>query len=277
MARKTPAQPPARTQPTVPPAIGIDLLTRQIESGRALLAARPLVEDDYDKWVMITTQYIEKAFGANSAAISSFDDLGGIGSFPMNAGDAWWEAKRVEKASARLTCLSGLVELLETEQQLAQPAASIQMTASTTGHRIFLVHGHDEGTLHEIARFLERLGQDVVVLREQPNQGRTIIEKFEDYGDVGFAVVLLTPDDTGGPAGGEIKPRARQNVVLELGYFLGRLGRMRVCALYRGDVEIPSDYSGVVYISIDQTGGWRLSLARELKAAGLPVDMNNAV
>lgn len=145
------------------------------------------------------------------------------------------------------------------------------------GHRIFFVHGHDEGALHEIARFLERLDQQVIVLREQPNQGRTIIEKFEDYSDVGFAVVLLTPDDRGGADGAEPRWRARQNVILELGYFLGRLGRKRVCALYRGDVEIPSDYSGVLYVPIDGAGGWRLQLARELKAAGLPVDMNRAM
>lgn len=275
MARKGPAS--AKPEPTVTPTVGIDLLTRQIESGKALLAARPLADDIYDKWIMITKQYIEKAFGANSAAFSSFDDAVSISAFPMGAPPQWWEAKRVEKVTAGLTCLSGLVELLETERQLAEPQGSIQVKAPASGHKVFLVHGHDEGALHEVARFLERLAQDVIVLREQPNQGRTIIEKFEDYSDVGFAIVLLTPDDRGGPANGALRPRARQNVVLELGYFLGRLGRMRVCALHRGDVEIPSDYTGVIYIPIDQGGGWRLLLARELKAAGLPVDMNRAM
>lgn len=131
-----------------------------------------------------------------------------------------------------------------------------------------------------MARFLERLEQDVIILREQPNQGRTIIEKFEDYSDVGFAVVLLTPDDRGGPASAgfdEQHYRARQNVILELGYFLGRSGRSRVCALYREGVEIPSDYSGILYVKLDADGGWRLRLAKELNATGLPVDMNKAL
>ena len=124
------------------------------------------------------------------------------------------------------------------------------------------------------------LEQDLIVLREQPNQGRTIIEKFEDYADVGFAVVLLTADDRGGldsvPYESQER-RARQNVILELGYFLGRLGRSRVCALYVEGVQIPSDYSGVLYVKLDTDGAWRLNLAKELNAAGLPVDMNKAL
>jgi len=151
---------------------------------------------------------------------------------------------------------------------------------NAAGHRIFVVHGHDEAVLHDVARFLERLGQDLIILREQPNQGRTVIEKFENYADVGFAVVLLTADDRGGPVvtpHDTQRPRARQNVILELGYFIGRLGRNRVCALYREGVEIPSDYAGVLYIKIDDAGAWRLALAREMKAAGLSVDMNQAL
>lgn len=276
MARKTPHQAPPRGA-TVDPATGIQLIERQIDAGKGLLASRPLTENAYDTWVMITAQYIEKAFGEKSAADAAFDNSGSIGSWPMNAGEAWWAAKRVEKLNARLSCLSGLIELLKTEQQLAGPGKAIRPKHEGLGHRIFLVHGRDDGALHEVARFLERLRQDVIVLREQPNQGRTIIEKFEDYGDVGFAVVLLAPDDRGGLEGGEIRPRARQNVILELGYFLGRLGRMRVCALHRGGVEIPSDYSGVVYVPIDDAGGWRLMLARELKAAGFDVDLNSAM
>jgi predicted nucleotide-binding protein len=109
---------------------------------------------------------------------------------------------------------------------------------------------------------------------------RTIIEKFEDYADVGFAVVLMTGDDRGGArdiAFEAQKLRARQNVVLELGYFLRRLGRSRVCALYVTSVEIPSDYPGGLYVLLDGGGAWRLQLARELRAAGLPVDMNRAL
>jgi predicted nucleotide-binding protein len=172
-----------------------------------------------------------------------------------------------------------LIELLQTQAELDAPSHAIAEPA-VHGHRIFLFHGRDERYLHEVARFLEKLGQDVLVLREQPNGGRTIIEKFEDYADVGFAVVLLTPDDRGGladAATSELRPRARQNVIFELGYFIGRLSRARVCALYGAGVEIPSDYSGVLFVPLDDGGTWRMQLAKELKAAGFEVDVNLAL
>lgn len=138
--------------------------------------------------------------------------------------------------------------------------------------RIFIVHGHDEGPREAVARYLERLGLEPVILHEQANKGRTVIEKVEANSDVSFAVVLLTPDDEGCAKGGNSEPRARQNVLLELGYFIGKLGRDRVCALKRGHVEIPSDFAGVVWETFDDGNGWRLALARELEAAGHSVD-----
>ena len=126
--------------------------------------------------------------------------------------------------------------------------------------KIFVVHGHDEHARESVARFLEKLELEPIILHERPNEGRTIIEKFKRHaGDVGFVVVLLTPDDVGGPAehGNDLKPRARQNVIFELGFFLGKLGRKRVCPLVKGGVEIPSDYDGVVYIEMDDAGGWQ--------------------
>ena len=144
---------------------------------------------------------------------------------------------------------------------------------------MFVVHGHDEAAKEAVARFLAKLDLEPIVLHEQPNQGRTVIEKFERHADVDFAVVLLTPDDAGYAvkAPNEAKPRARQNVIFELGYFVGRLGRSRVCALHKGNVEILSDYDGVIYVSMDDPQGWRLLLAREIKAAGIDVDLNAAL
>ena len=144
---------------------------------------------------------------------------------------------------------------------------------------IFIVHGHDEAAKQSVARFIERLELRAVVLHEQPNAGRTIIEKFEEYSNVGFAIVLLTPDDIGCPRGkpDEKKPRSRQNVIFELGFFIGKLGRERVCALYKEGVEIPSDFQGVLYIEMDTRGGWQLELAREIKHVGIEVDMNKVV
>jgi len=143
--------------------------------------------------------------------------------------------------------------------------------------RIFVVHGHDEAAREKIARFLERMEFEPIILHEQASRGRTVIEKVEAHSDVGFAVVLLTPDDEGCERGGTPRPRARQNVVLELGYFIGRLGRTHVCALKRGELEIPSDFEGVVYVVFDDSDGWKQALARELEAAGFEVDRNKGM
>lgn len=143
-------------------------------------------------------------------------------------------------------------------------------------NKVFIVHGHDEAALQSLARFLEKLKLEVIVLKEQPNQGRTIIEKYEACADeVGFAVVLLTPDDVGSSAAGTHQgQRARQNVIFELGYFSGKLGRGRVCLLRKGDVEIPSDLFGIVYTDMDSAEGWKISLVKELEAAKLDFDRN---
>lgn len=144
-------------------------------------------------------------------------------------------------------------------------------------NKIFIVHGHDNGAKSEVARFLEKIGFEAIILHEQANQGKTIIEKIDAYGNVGFAVVLLTPDDEGCTKGESLSPRARQNVILELGYFIGRLGRDKVCALKKGDVEIPSDFMGVVWENMDQNGAWKQSLAREFNAAGHKIDWNSVM
>lgn len=148
-----------------------------------------------------------------------------------------------------------------------------------TNKRVFVVHGHDDGAKEAVARYLTKLELDPVVLHEQPNRGRTVIEKFEAHSDVAFAVVLFTADDVGYPTGkaGDAKARARQNVVLELGFFMAALGRDRVCVLYKSGVEIPSDYAGVLYHQMDDAGAWRFLLAREIKTAGLDVDLNKAI
>lgn len=176
-----------------------------------------------------------------------------------------------------LAHIDALLELLDLEQ----PIKSAGVPLPQTGVGVFLVHGRDERWVQGVARFVEQFGLKITILREQSNQGRTVIEKFEDVAaDIGFAIVLLTGDDRGGLADtkpSSYLPRARQNVILELGFFLGRLRRSHVCALYEHGVEIPSDYSGVLFVPIDESGGWRLLLAREMKAAGLPIDMNRAI
>jgi predicted nucleotide-binding protein len=142
---------------------------------------------------------------------------------------------------------------------------------------VFVVHGRDAGAAEAVARFIERLAMRPLILRELPTSGRTIFQKLLRYSGVSFAVVLLTPDDQGGlrdAAPLSQRYRARQNVIFELGFFVGKLGAARVCALYRDGVELPSDYEGVGYVPFDENGAWQLSLAREMKHAGIEVDLN---
>ena len=162
------------------------------------------------------------------------------------------------------------------EQTLKSSGALIN--APPNSDKVFVIHGRDEGTRDQVSRFLEKLGLKPVILQEQPNAGRTIIEKFEYHADAQFAVALLTPDDAGSLQSdrNNLSPRARQNVIFELGFFIGRLGREGVCALTKGDVEIPSDYAGVVYIPLDASGGWQSKLIQELKTTGISVDANRA-
>lgn len=173
-----------------------------------------------------------------------------------------------------------LLRVIGTIKTRSSVATRAHVAPATHGNRVFLVHGHHEAALQSCARFIEKLELPLTVLREEPNQGRTIIEKFIDYSDAGFAVVLLTADDRGGTADqpyDEQSLRARQNVIFELGFFIGKLGRERVCALYDEGVEVPSDYQGVAFVPFDNRFAWRLELAKELRAAGLPVDLNKAV
>ncbi|MGH2500967.1 MAG: TIR domain-containing protein [Ktedonobacterales bacterium] len=159
--------------------------------------------------------------------------------------------------------------------QAPQPVqAPLPAERAAPSRDVFVVHGHDEAAREATARFIAQLGLHPIILHEQANQGLTIIEKFEKHAQVAFAVVLLTPDDTGGSSNEQdaLKPRARQNVILELGYFLGRLGRDHVCALYKGGVELPSDMSGVLYVPMDDAGAWKSTLSREIKAAGLDIN-----
>jgi predicted nucleotide-binding protein len=146
---------------------------------------------------------------------------------------------------------------------------------------VFIVHGKEAGGyLDSIKRFIERLGLRPVILAEQANQGsRTIIEKFEANAlEVGFAIALLTPEDS--VMGPDDTPpprpnRARQNVILELGYFMAKLGRKNVIALEQEGVEVPSDILGILYIPLDDSDAWKTLIARELIVAGYQIDPAN--
>jgi hypothetical protein len=195
MAKKS-REPEPPGSPQISPQQAIDLLQRQIEKGEVILHRRPIAKDEHSSWELVTGNLLEKAFGKTSPNVTAVTSVGKYGGFPGHASDAWWDNHRAESLQTQLRKLAGLIELLRTEVELRDEGV-VKQEQSPTGCRIFLVHGHDELALQETARFLEKLERDVIILREQPNLGRTLIEKFEEYADVGFAIVLLTPDDRG--------------------------------------------------------------------------------
>lgn len=199
-----------------------------------------------------------------------------------DARDAY-EARQylAEGKTQSIVMLTQAIRFLEeeiTDAELSGAASAVAETSEKASRKVFVVHGHDHGAKDAVARFLDKLELKAIILQEQPDRGMTIIEKFEAYAnEVGFAVVLLTPDDIGGAILADAPTsRARQNVIFELGYFVGKLGRGKACLMRKGDVEIPSDLYGVIYTNIDAAEGWKLKLVKELKAAGLPFDANKA-
>ena len=143
----------------------------------------------------------------------------------------------------------------------------------TSNNKVFIVHGHDGELKEKVARRLEQQGIEAIILSEQVNRGRTIIEKLEAYSDVNVAIILFTQDDLGvaQEEKGNEKYRARQNVVFEAGYFMGYLGRENIIMIADENVEIPGDLSGMVYTTRDS---WEFEMLKELNAAGMKVNMN---
>ena len=214
----------------------------------------------------------------NEYSIHSLDTLPlvmGGGPDPIHKVHAGYK-EGIERERLKLQTLRDILQerIEDSDEASAKQDAPTKVRENT--RNVFVVHGHDDGLKETVARYLSKLKLNPVVLHEQPNQGRTIIEKFEKHADVDFAVVLFTPDDIGYPVDSptQSKPRARQNVVLELGFFIGALGRHRVCVLHSGDIELPSDYSGVLYLPLDAGGAWRFLLAKEMKSSGMQIDLN---
>ena len=186
--------------------------------------------------------------------------------------------KGLESAAAILkSMIHEIREYWEEDSQEPGTSATPDRPGRTNTNQVFVIHGHDHGLRDMVARFLEGLGLEAVILQEQPDEGRTVIEKFEQHAQCDFAVALFTPDDVGGLHDDDLQPRARQNVIFEFGYFIGKFGRDRVRALVKGDPDIPTDYSGVLYIPLGESDSWKFQLLREMKSAGFDIDANRAL
>lgn len=254
--------------------IGNELISRHISSPTIF----EQLESDYKHWDDYNKEYLKQAFDIpDNEYRKSYADAGYtfMGQMGEVSNDPVQTMKNlIQYKLTNLKSLANRSNLLKTNIPQAQlNQAEVKVVSKT---EVFIVHGHDETAKVKTARFIQQLGLRPIILHEQSSSGRTIIEKIEEYSNVGFGIVLYTPCDVGAKKGeeGNIKPRARQNVVFEHGYLIGKIGRKNVCALFRNDVEIPNDISGVVYVKMDDDDAWHLKIAKELRSSGYDVDLN---
>jgi hypothetical protein len=281
MAPRKPQAPPS--QVTLTPdelRIGIKLLCRRLSEVESF---DPKDEDTQTRLEASVEETLERVFGKNSSDFKRYYAASKFDWGPISMGRGTWGASGPDDRTRYVReGRDKSIQLLKTaivmlEERLEDIPIEVKLPSLTDATRkwankVFVVHGHDSEVRESVARLLEKFDLEAVILDEKPNEGLTIIEKFETHSDVGYAIVLLTPDDVGGPNEQQLEPRARQNVVLELGYFVGALTRKRVCALVRNPLELPSDIHGLVWV--EWNSDWRFRLAKELKAAGYSIDLN---
>lgn len=229
---------------------------------------------EYYNWTEYNEALIRRSFDSAKLAEEYSSWIGiAFGGPPEPLGVQWSELHDdIRGKLRRLQSLKDRLSLYEPHPEATRALPTSKVPRSSD---VFIVHGHDGEAKVVVARFLSKLlANDPIILHEQADRGRTVIEKFEAHAaEVGSAIVLLTGDDEGGAVGQGQRRRARQNVVFELGFFLAKLGRARVVILYEEGVELPSDIHGVLYIPLDSQGAWRMAVARELQAAGIVVDL----
>lgn len=260
----------------IPREKALRLLSRQVKSANDLAARRVRAGsglegllDDIGEWVDESYQLLFEIVSTSVFAREYRDDVGD----PPSEIDDREIVDQVEECRTYLYVARTALISIKKRVEIIPEAPLLDGVAARS---VFVVHGHDDHARTKVENFLRKLKFEPIVLVEETHGGKTIIEKFEDHSKrAPFAIVLLTPDDNGGKAGSsDVRPRARQNVIFELGYFIGKLGRNRVCALHKGDLELPSDFGGIGHTEMDERDRWHVSLAKEMKAAGLDVDMN---
>ena len=250
-----------------------------INRAQILLAKQVTSSDqDFYAWRLEAEDFLKSKFGSEAEA---YTRLHARYFSPMVLTS--WQSEYERQASSIEACAEDLMDTItelkfylkkekDNEQERIQQTKTGNMTAN---NKVFLVHGHDGELKSEVARMLDRQGIDTVILSEQANQGRTIIEKIEHSSDVGAAIILLTADDLGKEKNeSDEKPRARQNVIFEAGYFMGKLGRERVIVIAEQNIEIPSDLQGFAYTG---KGNWINEVLRELKFIGYKIDVNKLI
>jgi len=265
-------------------------LADRITAGNALLARRVNTREEYDdlcrdekRWHETNRRLLESLFNGgqllreyedqqHSPYDGAFDET--IPQFIKT------EKKIIQRLITKLEAIRDGLQYMEEPQpaQVTFPRPDILPQKDVP--KVFLVHGRDVPAAHSVARVLDKIGLNPIILKEQAHAGRTIIQKFQEHADVHFAVILLTADDVGGlredyeSDSKSLKSRARQNVILELGYFLGLFRGKNFCLLLEKDVELPSDLDGLGWHRFDPNGTeWIARLGKELQAGQIQIDM----
>lgn len=222
----------------------------------------------FQSWYNLTERFLLKKYGKDSIELENFRNTRFAPKIYSDNRQLLAKCKE-GLLSCKLT-FEGYLEDLKEENTNEQDVK--QAVQAKDFSKIFIVHGHDEALKQSVARLIEKQGIEAIILSEKANKGKTIIEKLEENSDVGCAICLFTPDDTGkANRETDYKARARQNVVLEAGFFMGKLGREHVVYLASSELELPSDLQGVVYVDKDS---WQFSVLKELRAMGYKIDMN---
>lgn len=232
-------------------------------------------DEHYTSWQLRTEMILAQVFGHNTPIFNRYlehKECCVIG----NGND---EFNRYHKCI--ISALKAGIDTLEFDHTLITD--EIDITNEKLNHDdVFIVHGHDEKMKQEVEILVTEFGLNPIVLHRQADEGMTIIEKFEKNSQVGYAIILLTPDDICySKDQDELTDkerskgyRARQNVIFEFGYFIGKLGRNRVCCLYKESTEIPTDISGLIYKKVTSSvEEIAFSLIKDLKSVGLSVNI----
>jgi len=256
--------------------IGQEIFNRNILNEQELVVAN----SDYKLWTEYNSEMLKQVFSieindyVNSYNNAGYSFLGQMGEVERNPIQTF--KNLVNYKLENLKSLLTRAELLKSQvfNNTHIPVATGPNTLSKS--EVFIVHGHDENAKTKTARFIEKLGLKPIILHEQASGSKTVIEKIEAYSNVGFGIVLYTPCDIGAKKEEtpNLKNRARQNVVFEHGFLIGKIGRENVCALVKDEIETPNDISGVVYVKMDNEDAWHLKIARELRNSGYEIDMN---
>jgi predicted nucleotide-binding protein len=253
-------------------------LRQRIEIGNTIISTNisdftelSLFEKKFYHWDDVNNELIKRSFNNPHSEYfdqySNLNKMAGVMDALKRVNTQTLDYKRnLEKRKIEncINWLERLIEKLPLIDSSTKSKSSIK-TPTRKQNTAFIVHGHDDAKKFEVARFLESdLTKKAIILHEQANRGKTIIEKFETFSEVDFAIAIWSADDLGKAKDeDDLSKRARQNVVFETGFFIGKLGRQNVIVLHEDGVELPSDYSGVIFISFH--GNWKHELAKEIK------------